>query len=134
MSRENVELVRLILAAWERGDYSSADWADAEIEFELADGPAPGSGKGLTGMAETWRSVLTAWQEMRQIPDQVREVDDERVLSLHHYRARGKKSGLDLGDMRGEAAAIFQLSNGKVTRIVHYFDRSAALEAVGLSE
>jgi ketosteroid isomerase-like protein len=132
MAQENVELVRSILAAWERGDYSSADWADTEIEFKLADGPAPGSWQGLTGMAAGWRSVLTAWEQMRQIPDEVRDVDAERVLSLHHYRARGKRSGLDLGDMRGEAAAIFHISNAKVTRIVHYFDRSAALQAAGL--
>jgi hypothetical protein len=87
MSQENVELVRSILAAWERGDYSSAEWADTEIEFKLADGPAPGNWQGLTGMAAGWRSVLTAWDQMRQIPDEVRDVDAERVLSLHHYRS-----------------------------------------------
>jgi hypothetical protein len=42
MSRENVELVRSVVSAWERGDYSSTEWAHPEIEFVIADRPSPG--------------------------------------------------------------------------------------------
>jgi hypothetical protein len=31
-------LVRSILADWERGDFTSADWSDSEIEYEWVDG------------------------------------------------------------------------------------------------
>ena len=39
MSQENVEIVRSICAAWDRGDYRSVGWADPEIEFVIVDGP-----------------------------------------------------------------------------------------------
>jgi hypothetical protein len=72
MSQENLELVRSICAAWDRGDYSSADWAHPEIEFAFTDGPAPSSGTGLTGLAEGWRAWLSAWEEFHQEADECR--------------------------------------------------------------
>jgi hypothetical protein len=36
---ENLDLVRSIYAATVRGDFSTTEWADAEIELEVVDGP-----------------------------------------------------------------------------------------------
>jgi hypothetical protein len=78
MSRENVEIVRDVYAAWERGNYSFAEWAHREIEFAFADGPAPGRWTGLAAMAEAMRDWLGSWEEFRQVADEYRELDDER--------------------------------------------------------
>src|SRR5688572_18056164 len=102
MSQENVEIVRSVCAAWERGDYSSTEWADPEIEYVVADGPEPYSGKGLIGLAQAWIAWLSAWEDLRVEVDEVRDLDDERVLILQRKSGRGKHSGLEIGEMDAE--------------------------------
>jgi ketosteroid isomerase-like protein len=134
MSQENVQLVRSICAAWNRGDYRSVEWAHPEIEFIVVEGPQPGTWTGLAGMAEGWRAWLSAWEDFRQEAADYREVDDERVLVFFRCSGRGKTSGLDLAQMHPELAAVFHVREGTVTRFVGYVDRTRALEAVGLRE
>ena len=128
MASSNLDLVRSIYADLERGDFSRADWADPEIEYVMVGGPEPGSGIGLSGMATGWGEVLSAWEDFRVEVDDYREMDDERVLALIHFRGRGKTSGLEIAT---KGAALFQLRGGKVTRIVHYWDRDRALADLG---
>jgi ketosteroid isomerase-like protein len=134
MTQENVELVRSICAAWERGDYSSTEWADPEIELVFSDGPAPGSAKGLAGMAAAWREFLNAWDEFHQQAAGYLELDHERVLVSFRFSGHGKTSGLDLGQMGSKGAGLFHVRNGKVTRFAGYLDRERALADLGLSE
>ena len=135
MSQENVELVRSIYAAWERGDFSSAEWAHPEIEFVIADGPAAGSWTGLAGMAEGWRDFLSAWEEFAHRGGRVSASSTASVSSCSvHFSGRGKTSGLELGQMRTKGADLFHVRDGKVTRLVLYWDRERALADLGLSE
>lgn len=129
----NVDLARSIFADWERGDFSSAQWADPGIEYALADGPDRGSWTGLESMAAAWRRVLSGWEEVRAQADEFRGLDDERVLVLFHRGGRGKRSGLDLEGMRSKGAAVFHISHSKVTRLVWYWDGERALVDLGLS-
>jgi ketosteroid isomerase-like protein len=128
----NLDLVRAILAANRRGDYSSTDWADPEIQFVVADGPSPGTWKGLAEMAAGWRDVASAWEDWRTEADEFRELDEERVLVLVHRTARGKRSGLEIGETFSKGAAVFHIRAGKVFRLVTYFDRERGLADLGL--
>jgi ketosteroid isomerase-like protein len=132
--QENVDLVRSIQAAWERGDYTSVEWAHPDIEYVIADGPTLGRWTGVAGMADAWRDFLGAWEEYRVEADEYRELDGERVLVLVHRSGRGKTSGVELAGMQGQGANLFHIQGGKVTSLVLYFDGERALEAVGLRE
>jgi ketosteroid isomerase-like protein len=128
-----MELVRSIFAAWALGDFGSAEWADPEIEFVVADGPAPARWSGRAGMVEGWRDFLSAWEDWRGEAEGYRELDAERVLVLIHGTGRGKASGVDARQMRAKGANVFHIEGGLVTRLVVYFDRDRALAALGLA-
>ena len=100
MSSANLDLVRSIYAAWDRGDFSSAQWAHPEIEYVIPHGPDPGRWTGLAGMAGAWREFLSAWEDYRNVADEYRELDNERVLVFIHVSGREKTSGVELGQMR----------------------------------
>jgi ketosteroid isomerase-like protein len=133
MASGNLDLVRSIFAAWERGDYSSAEWAHPEIEFVIADGPSPGRWTGLDGLAEGAREELSAWEGYRGGVDEYRELDDERVLVLHHFSARSKKSGLELERVQTEGASLFHIRGGRVVKLLRYWDRQGAFSELGLA-
>jgi ketosteroid isomerase-like protein len=131
---ENLDLVRSIWTAWERGDFlNSAEWADPQIEFVWADGPDPGSSTGVAAMAERSRDYMSAWEDLRFHADEYRELDDERILVLYHRSGRGRASGLEIERMRAGGANLLHVRSGKVARSVFYWDRDRALADLGLA-
>ena len=123
MASANVELVRSIFEAWERGDFSSAEWAHRGIEFAIVEGPEPGSRTGLAEMARAWGEFLSAWDEWRNFADEYRELDDERVLVLVHASGRDKTGGLEFGQIgRRLGTCLFHVRSGRVTRLIVYYD------------
>lgn len=93
----------------------------------LADGPAPGSWRGVAAMARAWGEALTAFDHLTVEAEEIREVDDEVVLVLTRNAGRGKSSGLELGGMTTRGANVFHVRDGKVARLALYFDRDQAL-------
>jgi ketosteroid isomerase-like protein len=128
----NLDLVRSIYADWERGDWSSVEWAHAQIEMEFVAGPTPGTWRGRNGIAEGWRDFLGVWTEFRAEADEYRELDDEQILVLTRWGGRGRTSSVDLDQVSTKAAVAFQFLDGKVTRLLAYFDRDRALADFGL--
>jgi hypothetical protein len=128
---ENLDLVRSIYAEWERGDFSRSDWADPEIDFVWADGPSPGRWRGLKEMARGMRAIIEVVGEARTVPLEYRELDPERVLVFVRRSSIGKQSGIEI---EGEGVNLFQISQGKVTKLVTYVTRDSAPADLGLEE
>jgi ketosteroid isomerase-like protein len=130
---ENLDLARAIYADWERGDFSSAHWADPEIEWLAVGGPEPSSGKGIDTLDAAWRDFLGAWGDYRVVAEEFRALDAARVLVLVTTRARGRASGL-VAEAGTQGAHLIQIRDGKVAKFTSYWDRDRALADLGLDE
>jgi ketosteroid isomerase-like protein len=130
----NVDLVRSIFAATERGDFSSAQWADPGVEYVLVDEFQPGTAVGAEGLAETMPTLFMDIEDFHMEAEEYRELDGERILVIITSSGCGKSSGLGVGQMYAHGANLFHVRNGKVTRLVTYADRNRALADLGLEE
>jgi ketosteroid isomerase-like protein len=131
---ENLNIVRSILACWERGELMPAqwsDWADPEIEFVTVGGPEPSSHTGVPEAGPPIEAFLDAWEDYRVEAEEYRELDGERILVLTRQCGRGRSSGAEIEQLR---ASVFHVRGGKVTRRVNYWDRGRALADLGLEE
>ncbi|MCW3019331.1 MAG: hypothetical protein JWN10_1639 [Solirubrobacterales bacterium] len=132
MSSANLDLVRSIYAAWERGDFSSVEWAHRDIELVFADGPDPSSWTGLAEMSDGFGEFLRPWEDFHVQPEEYREIDERRVLVLVQFSGRAKTSGMALGHMETTNAVVFHIHDGEVCKVLLYWDRDRALVDLGL--
>ena len=132
VSSPTLDLVRSICADWERGEYRSVGWAQPDIEYVIPDGPAPGRWTGVGGMAQGWTDFLSAWDRARIEVDRYEELEDERVLVFFKRFGSGKTSGIELSEMGSRGATLFEVADGKVSRLVLYFEEENALADCGL--
>ena len=127
----NIELVRSIFIGWEQGDWFGwLDQADPEIEYVFADGPDPGAWVGVDAAVQHWHEQLRPWDDLALEAYEYRELEDGRILALHHTRGAGKASSVEV---HAEGAVIFRVEDGTVAGLVIYWDRDRALADLGLS-
>src|SRR6476661_2976632 len=130
MSQENVEIVRQMVAAFNRRDLDRLEEGSTlDMEWETAMGAIEAEVfEGFEG-AETYIERLgDAWEEFQTIAEDVRDVG-ERVLMLGRIVGRGKGSGVAVEMPLGQ---VFDFRDGKVCRIRSYLDHAEAIKAVGL--
>ena len=85
-------------------------------------------------MEQAIRNILDPWEDPCIEADDYREIDESRVFVLNHLNARGKTSGLDVGDMLRNGATVLHIRDGKVTKYVSYWDRRRALADLSIKE
>jgi len=131
MASANLDLVQSIYAAWECGDFSSVEWAHPDVECVSTEPLIPLDATGTAELGRVWGNWLHAWNGFHIDADGCREVDGERVLTLLRYGGRDRLDGKEV--MPTEAATLFHVRDGKVARLVIYWDRDRALAELGLT-
>ena len=134
MSQENVEVVRRAVEAFNENGFDSigsSDLVTEDFEFhEPPEQPAPRVARGREEVRRLAGEFDAAWEEHRSEPQEIRVVDDDRVLlvTVEHFKGR---DGIEVAT---PFAAVFTLRDGKLCRWQAYWDRQKALEAAGLRE
>ena len=137
MSEENVEIVRrgleTLREALEHRDFDSAfdtDLLADDVEWIPSSGfPGRDSYRGRDGFSEYMRTWAEDFDHLSFDIEWLVDAPGDRVVALVHQRASGQGSGVPV---EMHLAAVYELENGRVTRIRNYLDPAEALEAAGL--
>jgi hypothetical protein len=130
MSRENVELLREVQGAWNRGDpLIPAESFHHDVEFVPLRAATEGGYHGRLGIdrfVEETREVFDKFETHYQYEDL-----GDRVLAWGtiHVRARGSGVEIDI-----ETGGLFEFKEGKIIRWEDFGSRERALEAARLRE
>jgi ketosteroid isomerase-like protein len=122
VERDNVELVRSIYRCWARRA-DGREHFHPEIEWSL---PHPGGQvRGAERVGAFLREFIASWSEHEIELEEVRALDEDRVLVLFKERARGRESGIETV---AHPAAVWTVREGKAVRFEGFGDREEALK------
>ena len=135
MSRENVEIVRRGIAAFNANDTDGfvSQW-DSKCEFFTVTGSQVNATpyRGHEGIRRYCEEREETWMELRlDIERIVQGKDPDVVVTVGLLSGVGRGSGVRVEQTLG---MVHELRGGKVRRCRAYPDPKEALEAVGLSE
>ena len=133
MSRENVEIIRIVLDHFTRGEWDEAlvymepdiTWCSPQL------GVVADRYEGHDGVRGFWGDVRDAFEGFTaSLEEVIAEEDDRSVVSLR-LAGRGRDSGVAVEMLIFQATTM---RNGKAIRAEFFVAVEPALEAVGLSE
>jgi ketosteroid isomerase-like protein len=134
MSQENVEVVRRGVQAFAEGGLDAmAEFWDPDIEWRAAEGAIDDVGEmhGPVAVRRYVQDWIDTFDDFSVVVEELRDVGDDRVLSVQRLKGRAKLSGTET-EIR--YAVVSTVRDGKVVRGREYLSVENALEAVGLRE
>ena len=133
MSRENARLVERAIAAINARDiegYLACCTENVKLETPMA--AVGGVYEGIDGIRRFFADVEDSAPDFRIELDGVEEVDSKRVLAFLRISSTGRASGIRMAPP--PLTNVYDLIDGKLSRIRIFLDRQQALKAVGLEE
>jgi ketosteroid isomerase-like protein len=134
MSQENVEIVRRFYECWTNRDFDGVmECSDPDVLFDWSESRSPYTGvyAGHEGLMEFRTELEEAFDDFSVEAVDVIELDSERLVTVTAVRGRGRESGIHL---EAGGAMLWRLRDGRILSGKLFQNKSAALEAVGLSE
>ena len=131
MSEENVEIVRTVIDAYNRGDGEGA-FRDASpgLEYDLSRATGPWRGTyGLDQARVIFEEFVGMWSSARAEPDEFIEAGDDVIVPWTEFIV-----GRDGIEVEVRVAWTFTIRDGKIERLCYYQEKADALKAAGLSE
>ena len=130
MSRENVELVREVYAAFNRTGEPPWELFTADAEFDATAIPGLGVVRGREQVIAAVRDYAAAFEDWRIEPEELLEAGN-RVVAV--VRDGGRLKGTD-DTVFNRFTHVWTFSGNRVARWKTFTDHRQALEAVGLWE
>jgi ketosteroid isomerase-like protein len=130
MSQENVRLVERAIAAINARDiegYLACCTENIKLETPMA--AVGGVYEGIEGIGRFFTDIEEAAPDFLIELDGVEEVDSKRVLAFMRTSSTGRASGIRLA---APSTNVYDLTDGKISHVRIFWDRSEALKAVGL--
>ncbi len=132
MSRENVETVRGIARAVNDGDLDYVIRHTTEdVVLNMARSAVEGPFVGHDGVRKWFADNRESFETYEIHEDEVREIGDDRVLSVGTVHVRGRGGGVET-DI--PFAGITAFRDGRASRWEDFRERPLALNALGLAE
>ena len=133
MSRENVEVAKRVIDAFNRGDMDEVfALLDPNVRWTTADDePDPQTYVGHEGVRQLFASLLDIWEQGFTV--KAHEFIDLGDIVVMPFTAPVQARGSGVA-LNAEETHVFTMHRGKIVRVREYRTRDDALKAVGLEE
>ncbi len=132
MSEENVDKVRVSMAAYDRRDFDAAvKFFDPKIDWEFPPSIRAESCRGPEEIKRLWREIDEAFGEFSLEPLEFVDAGECVAVRLR-FHGRGETSGVKVDEEVFHQVTTFR--DGRMVRIEYVSDWADALEAAGLRE
>ena len=129
MARGNIEMAKTWLDRWNRGERAlPEDEIHADVEVVSRFRPEPY--RGLEGIRLWTAEIDEHFEEWSILVEDWRDAG-ENVVALGQIQLRGRSSSVQFDQPAG---AIFEIRDGKLSRLRLFNSHKETLEAAGLSE
>ncbi len=133
MSKENVEIVRRVVAAFNTPDLEGITEVaspDMVLDWSQSEGPLQGVFEGLDGVRGWVAMTRDAFESFSIEPIEFADSGDH-VVMWSRVGGKGRGSGIEVN---AKGTTLWEIRDGKVTRMALYQSDDEALGDAGLAE